>query len=127
MQNKEVFDIWELSKIHDREGVRVIGEMPVNLKLNQIVGITHYKNGLTKASLRKGKFLYLCVLKTKDFFHQILGVIDEIKNKSYWAQRWEHWELDYDESSNPLKKQARLLRSRLRNDEERKEWELFHG
>ncbi len=124
IKNENIFDIWELAKRFDRKGVKVVGEMPSNLRLKDIVGITHYNNGMTKLSFNRDKILNLCVLNTKDFSFQVTCLIQEIKERQDFHDRWEAWEVF--ESEEPMEKQRRLIKSRLKNDSERQGFKIFY-
>jgi len=107
-------------------GVSVTTELPVDLKLSEIVGIRHYhEEQLSKVSYRRGNWLYLCVFKTKDFAPYVTSFLFEIKSRNDWSERYEDWEIVGD--PRPFKKVSRILRSRCVNAEELHEWELFYG
>jgi hypothetical protein len=124
IKSENSFDIWELAQRFDRKGVKVVGEMPNNLRLKDVVGITHYKNGMTKLSFNRNKILNLCVLNTRDFSVQVTGLIQEIKEREDFHDRWEPWEVF--ESEEPMEKQRRLIKSRLKTDIERQEFKIFY-
>jgi len=98
--------------------------LPENIKLKEIVGVQRYEDFTTKITIRRGPNLYLCWVPTDEIMETLLRVKEEIKLINDWEDRWEAWELFG--STNPYNLKKSLLRSRLRNQEEIKAFELMY-
>lgn len=124
------FDVWELSKIFDRDysdgdSVRVVAGLPDDIRLSEMSILSHDANGMTKATYTRGKCKYLVVMNTKEYTATFIDRITLIKKNPDWHERWSIHEISG--SDRPLLKLARILKSRLKNNEERDEWNLFYG
>lgn len=113
--------LMELAKIFDRPGVRVLGELPRNIKLGEVIGIQASEGKTTKVTIRRENVLYLCWIENKDCIDTIIRLKEEIAKRPSWEDRWEPWEL-YG-STEPLEMKKRILRSRLVNSEERQSFD----
>lgn len=116
--------LMDLAKIFDSPSVKVVGVMPKNIRLSEIVGIQNYPDKTTKISFNRGAKLYLCWIETASVISDILRLKEEIKNNNDDPEeRYEAWEI-YG-SQEPRKLITSLLRSRLRNEDERRRyWEV---
>ena len=113
--------IMDKAKIFDRADAKVVGVLPPNIKLSEIVGVSHWPDKTSRVSVRRGETLFLCIVKTTTLSPVLLRLKEEIKHSDCeWDERWEPWELHG--STEPYEKQKMLIKSRLRNAEERESY-----
>lgn len=118
-------EIQRLADLFDRDDCKVRGTLPGDIILGQIVGVSPHGHKMKKITLRKGPVTYICLVSDEECATGLLYAKKEIAQRKDWHNRYDAWEL-YG-SSDPLALQARLLKSRLRTSDERKEFELFYG
>ena len=110
----------EISKLFDRPGQRVIGELPPALKLKEVVGICHNSDKTTKITFNRFQTLYLCWVPTSETVKYLKGLQEQIKARNEWDERWEPWELYGQQKA--LKSHKGIIECRLKNEEERQEF-----
>lgn len=115
---------FDLAKLFDRPGQKVISELPAALKLREIVGIQNHPDKTTKVTFRRFQVLYLCWVPTTEAVDCFNRLKEEISERDDWYERWEPWELYGSAEPGELKK--RILGSRLRNEQERIEFEKYY-
>lgn len=126
-QGREMVDpekLMELARVFDNERTKVVGVLPGGIKLSEIIGVQHYEDNTSKVSVSRSGVLYLCWVLKSEAMPAVLRAKSSIKNNPDWHERWEPWEL-YG-STEPFALKKRLILSRIKTEEERKEAELFY-
>lgn len=118
-------ELQKLADVFDNDFTKVRATMPTDLKLSEIVGVGHRQDKTSRVTYRKGLMLYIAWVKTSECERALLGAKEEIKARDDWHERWEPWEI-YG-SLEPYALRSRLLKSRLRNAQERAEFSRFYG
>ncbi len=115
---------FDMAKLFDRPGQKVISELPSALKLREVIGIQNHPDKTTKITFRRFQVLYLCWVPTTDAIDSLNRLKEEVSERDEWDERWEPWEL-YG-STEPRELQKRIIGSRLRNEKERTEFEKYY-
>jgi len=117
--------LFELAKLFDNKETKVLGTLPRNIKLEEVVGITEQADETTKVAIRRGNMLYLCWAETSEIIEDKLRLKEEIKERADWEERYEAWEL-YG-VTRPLTRMQTLIVSRFRNEEEKEDCRKRYG
>lgn len=114
-------ELLRLRGIFENDRTRVVAELPSNVTLSEVVGVSDCPESKTmKITISKKSHLYLCWVDTSHAMDLLLTMKNEIKKRDKWEDRWEAWELFG--STEPYTLQQRILQSRLKNETERKEF-----
>lgn len=113
-------ELMRLASIFDNSKTKVLGVLPKNIKLKEVVGIHSYPDKITKFTITRNGILYLCWVPTHECAEAIVKIKEEVKNNPDWRERWEPWELN--NSMEPFSLRQRLIKSRLKNGSEFKEF-----
>lgn len=103
--------------------VKVTRDLPDNVKLSEVVGLSHGRDKTTRISVLRGDTTYLCVCLTKTVKSLELKWKQEMAKRIDTYERWEHWEVNGSEK--PIEKFKQIINSRSTKKEQDKLWSEY--
>lgn len=110
-------ELMRLASVFDNEKTKVIGVLPKNIKLKEVVGMSKWDAKTSRVTITRNGVLYLCWVNTSECMSTMLDLKEEIAKIDDPEDRWAAWEIHGSQEPHALIE--RLIKSRLRNAEER--------